>query len=396
MGIFDFFSRKKRNKEYPYELEKVFEGYDSTITKPSADFNNPEMRQHFVFDKCEQMIECSHQMDEAKAEYDSVTAYLLDIDKIESLPDAQRGVINDMAERIVTLQKNRQEYQDYSRKLADPKYQGIRLYEEEFPKAIEKLRENEKYQAIVKRDIDCLQGEKNHIKIEIDNLEYSNDGLKKWAIIIPVLFLILLAGAFFLKVKLYWDITTILCGIVALACVGASAVFIYSQKYTGKIKQNKADLNHVIVLLNRMKAKFVTVKNAVDYVYEKYNIHSSYELEYLWQEYDNLKKERAKHSLSTDDLEYYAKALSFELAKYDLYDPGIWASQVEALLNKNEMVEVRHNLNSRRQKLRSRIESNALDAECIRTEILDMVKEYPQYSEEVLDIVKSIDSTKRI
>lgn len=396
MSLFDFFKRKKRNRDYSLELESMFNEYSNDTQVQRTDFNNPEMRQHFVFDKCEEMIECSHQMDEAKAEYDSVTAYLCDIDTIEGLPDVQRGIVNDIADRIVTLQRNRKDYQEYSNKLADVKFQGIRLNEEEFPKAVDKLRENEKYQAVVKRDIDVLLGEKNHIKIEIDNMEYSNEGLKKWAFIIPVVFLVLLVGAFLLKSKLYMDISLILYIIILAACGGGALVYLNSINNTNKLKQAQADLNHVIILLNRMKAKFVSVKNAVDYVYEKYNIHSSYELEYLWQEYSNLKKERAKHSLSTDNLEYYSKALTFELAKYDLNDPGIWANQVEALLNKNEMVEVRHSLNQRRQKLRGRIEANSKEADRIRTEILDMVKEYPQYSEEVLDIVKSIDSSKGI
>ena len=139
------------------------------------------MRQHFVFDKCEEMIECSHQMDEAKIEYDSVTSYLMDIDIIENLPDAQRAEINELAERISVLEADRKEYQEYSNKLSDVRFASVRMYEEEFPANIDRLKENEKYKAVVKRDIDMLQGEKSNINVSIEEAKRSNTSLKKWA-----------------------------------------------------------------------------------------------------------------------------------------------------------------------------------------------------------------------
>ena len=53
------------------DLDKVFEESYGEGSGDKADFHRPEMRQHFIFDKCEEMMECSHQMDAAKMEYDS-------------------------------------------------------------------------------------------------------------------------------------------------------------------------------------------------------------------------------------------------------------------------------------------------------------------------------------
>lgn len=396
MGLFDFFSRKKKDRNYEEDIDRVFDASFGGATGGKDDFHRPEMRQHFVFDKCEEMIECSHQMEEAKMEYDSVTSYLMDIDIIDNLPDAQRAEINELAERISVLEADRKEYQEYSNRLSDVRFAGIRMYEDEFPANIERLKENEKYKAVVKRDIDVLSGEKANINVTVEEAKRSNTNLKKWAFFIPIIFGLLLVVTFVLKMQLYWDITTFLCIDIFLACAAGAAVLIKNQKNNTTITQGKYNLNHVIVLLNRTKARFVSITNAVDYVYEKFNIHSSYELEYLWNEYSDLKRERARHSLATDDLDYYTNKLVHELAKYDVNDPVIWGGQVEALLNDKEMVEIRHGLNTRRQKLRARIENNSSRAEQIKSEIMNMVNEYPQYSEEILDIVKSIDSSRGI
>ncbi|MBR5337476.1 MAG: hypothetical protein IK152_05780 [Lachnospiraceae bacterium] len=397
MGLFDFFSRKKKERDYSEDIDRVFDDERHTSGPLNkTDFHRPEMRQHFVFDKCEEMMEYSHQLDDAKLEYESVTAYLMDIDVIENLPPEQRAEINEMALKISELEKDRKEYQEYSNKLSDVRFSGIRMYEDEFPDNIERLKENEKYKALVKRDIDAIQGEKSNINLSIEDAKKSNKSLRKWAFFIPIIFALLLTGTFLLKYMLYWDVTTLLCVDIFIACAAGAGVLLKNQKNNNTIRQGTINLNHAIVLMNRAKSRFVSITNAVDYVYDKFNIHSSYELEYLWDEYSDLKKERGRHSLATDDLDYYCNKLSHQLAKYNINDPVIWGGQVKALIDHKEMVEIRHDLNTRRQKLRSRIEFNSNEAERVKAEIMDVVKTYPQYSEEILDMVKSIDSKRVI
>ncbi len=393
MGLFDFFSGKKKDNEISIDIDKVFDDHRPSRSSNKTNFHRPEERSHFVFDKCEEMIEWSHKIDEAKLEYESVTSYLMDIDVIEGLPDNTRAEITELAVNISELEKDRREYQEYSGKLSDVRFSGIRMYEDEFPDNIERLKDNEKYKALVKRDIDAIQGEKSSIVVSIEEAERNNKKLRSWAFFIPIIFVVLLTGTFALKMMLYLDITTLLCVDIFLACAAGAGVLLKNQKNNNTIRSGTNNLNHAIVLLNRAKARFVSITNAVDYVYDKFNIHSSYELEYLWNEYSELKRERNRHSLATDDLDFYCNKLTHELAKYDLNDPYIWAGQVKALYDHNEMVEIRHDLNTRRQKLRARIEAASNEADRVKTEIMDVVRTYPQYSEEILDMVKSIDSS---
>lgn len=394
MKFFKLFSRKKSHSE---KIERIFEELENDQDYVGfSDFEESEYRQHFVFDKCDQMIECAHEMEIAKAEYDNITAYLMDIDLIENMPEVNRKIINNLAERIDLISKDRQEYKAYAAKLADPKYAGVRKYEEDFPLALERLRENEKYQAIVKHDINFIQGEKSAIAIQIEKAKSSNESMRKSAKIIPFIFIPCLIAAFFLKIQLGWDITLLLCGIILVAAIAASAILLKLQNNNEIIKKEYASLNHAIILLNKMKTKYVNATNAVEYAYEKYIVNSAYELEYLWNEYSSLKRERDKHNQTTGDIEYYSLKLSNELSRYDINYPDVWPNQAEALINPNEMVEIRHMLNQRRQKLRSRLEHNADMTEKLKMDILEAVAKNPEYSDEVLEMVKSIDSKQVI
>ena len=76
------------------------------------------------------------------------------------------------------------------------------------------------------------------------------------------------------------------------------------------------------------------------------------------------------------------------LRRLRIKDPEIWVHQVEALLSHNEEVEIRHSLNVQRQSLRRRMEYNRdVVAGNAKREIEDMAKLYPEYTQEILDMV---------
>lgn len=66
-------------------------------------------------------------------------------------------------------------------------------------------------------------------------------------------------------------------------------------------------------------------------------------------------------------------------------------NQSYALVDKKEMVEVKHNLIVRRQKLRSRIEVNVLNVKNRRAEMEKVLKRQNLYTPEIREIIDSID-----
>ena len=61
-------------------------------------------------------------------------------------------------------------------------------------------------------------------------------------------------------------------------------------------------------------------------------------------------------------------------------------------MDKKEMVEIRHNLIERRQKLRVQMEYNKRLAEEAQQEIKKTIEDYPQYREEILSMVNRFQS----
>ncbi len=67
----------------------------------------------------------------------------------------------------------------------------------------------------------------------------------------------------------------------------------------------------------------------------------------------------------------------------------IWLHQTAAILDKKEMVEIRHNLIIRRQSLRRRMDYNKeMVAGKAQAEIKDLVDKYPKYAAEIVGIVE--------
>ena len=93
-------------------------------------------------------------------------------------------------------------------------------------------------------------------------------------------------------------------------------------------------------------------------------------------------------------MDYYNTKLVRLLKRYRLYDANVWVNQSSALVDKKEMVEVKHNLIVRRQKLRSRIEYNADSIRSKRAEVDRLLKKEKVDTQEIRQIIDSIDRLK--
>ena len=152
-------------------------------------------------------------------------------------------------------------------------------------------------------------------------------------------------------------------------------------------------MNYAIVLLNKVKFKYVNVTNAVEYAREKYNVKNAYEFNYLWEQYLNEVREREKFRQTNEDLEYFNGKLVRLLNRYRMYDARVWVNQSSALIDKKEMVEVKHNLIVRRQKLRARMEYNAQNIRERKTELDETLRKEKINTPEIRQIIKSIENS---
>ena len=147
-------------------------------------------------------------------------------------------------------------------------------------------------------------------------------------------------------------------------------------------------IGRIIRLQNTVKIRYVNNTHLLDYLYMKYNVSSAGELEKGWQQYQKEKEERRSYQQAEKELDQCQKDLLHVLRRYQVQDPMIWLHQTAALLDKKEMVEIRHNLIIRRQSLRKRMDYNKeVIAAKAQAEIKDLVENYPRYAKEILGIV---------
>jgi regulator of replication initiation timing len=187
-------------------------------------------------------------------------------------------------------------------------------------------------------------------------------------------------------------------GFYLTAGAGAIALTAIYMTYLDAQKENTRagrSLNKVILLQNRVKIRYVNNTNLLEYLYMKFGISSAAELEKLRKQYAEEKEERERIRENRKEMTYSQSELIKILKSYRFYDPMIWLHQAQALVDPKEMVEVRHALILRRQKLRQRLDFNSQNASAAQEQIRTIVAEYPEYAKEILKMISDFETGER-
>ena len=386
MGLF----RKKKKPKYVEDIlefdlsQQQEQGRPQDKATPRAS-NNPAM------EYCDQILKAAKGLEETKKDYKIVTDYLTDIQIIENLPEQEISKIQGVAQKVMALNESRDAYLNKSKTISDAQFAQMEQLADQIPYIIKRLKENEAYQTTVKRDMQYLEGEREEWRYYKEALEQECRLLRR--------LLYLLAGGFIaaailivvLSQMMRFDVRMPFLLSVAAAGAAGGLLVLRLQNDVADIKRSQANINRATTLLNKISFKYVNVTNAVDYACEKYHVENSYELNYIWDQYLEAVQEREKYQRTNDDLEYFNDKLIQLLHGYRLYDARIWIYQVHALLDKKEMVEVKHELVVRRQKLRSSMETQVARIQGAKEEILKLVKAHPGNESEIQAILEELD-----
>lgn len=346
---------------------------------------------HAAMEYCEQIMEAAKDLEETKREYRVVTDYLTDIQILEELPEAEMKKIQETAQNVQNLSETRDVYRKKVKTISDAQFVQMEQMENEVPDAVRRLKTNEAYQAAVKRDMQYLEGEKHEWHIHQETMEQECKILKRVLYGIVAVFVIAVIVICVLSQTIRLDIQMPFLIAVLIAGGAGCVVFWRMQNDERERKKAQASINKAITLLNSVKLKYVNITNAVDYACEKYHVHNSDELNYIWEQYLEAVKEREKYQRTNEDLEYFTSRLIRDLHAYHLYDAKIWVHQTHALLDKKEMVEVKHELLVRRQKLRERIDTQIANIQNAKREIEKLIKDYSQHENEIREVLNSLD-----
>lgn len=386
MGFFSkLFKKKKHQENDTDDWETVV--YD----RDDVDFSDEEERSRYIANCLEQMGEATREMNLLTGEYSLITSHLTDMEEIEALPEPQRRELDGIAGRLVALEQDSNRYRGRKNRMKDADFYRLREHEAEIQTGIEKLTECEVYGGKIKQDLQRLDRERHayeYRRQELNNLMNNLRGMTVifvTAFVLCILMLVVLQFVFRMDTKVGY--------LLAVAAV-AVAVTVTWVKYTDddrELHQVEIAVNKLILLQNKVKIRYVNNRNLVDYYCLKYNTDSSAKLEKKWKQYQQEKEERKQYAEAEAKMEYYQKQLVGRLSRYRVNDPERWVGQPGALLDKREMVEIRHDLILRRQALRKQIDYNTNVGETARQEVKDVAKQFPMYMAEILDMVERYD-----
>lgn len=386
MSFFDKIFPWRKNQEDPmYEID---DWNEIVYDRDDLQINDKQQREDYIKGCLEQIAEASTELENLKHEYNMVTSYLKDMEEIESLPEEEMLLLQSYARRIEELSDKQSDYARRERKLDEAKYRQMEWMEDEVQEGCEKLLKAEEYQELIKRDLKRLDGEKQAYQYRKAELQHILEDSRSMAIIctiaviICILVLLILQYGFSMNTGI---------GYVAAAALGAAAITAVFLKYNNaseELSRVENGIGRIIRLQNTVKIRYVNNTHLLDYLYMKYQVSSARELQKDYQDYQQEREERERYYSAEKDLDECQKDLIHELRRFQIQDPMIWIHQTRGLLDKKEMVEIRHSLIIRRQSLRRRMDYNKeVVAGKAQDEIKDLAKKYPRYAREIMDTV---------
>ena len=376
---------RKDTQEPEYEIE---DWNEIIYDRDDLQINDRKQREEYVKGCLEQIAEAAKELENLQFEYNMVTSYLKDMEEIEALPEEEKVELTQWAKKIDELEQQQTGYKERKNRMSDEKFRQMERLEEEVQEGLEKLTQAEDYQELIKRDLRRLDGEKHAYLFRKSELRRIIADTRSMTIVCTVAVILCIFILLVLQFGLKMD-TKLGCVVAgAVGAVAITAIFIKHNDSVRELAQVENGIGRIIRLQNTVKIRYVNNTHVLDYLYMKYNVSSAGELGKSWQQYREEREERNSYQQTERQLDQLQKEFLHTLRRYQVKDPMIWLHQTRAILDKKEMVEIRHGLIIRRQSLRRRMDYNKeVIAGKAQAEIKDLVEQYPKYAKEILDIV---------
>ena len=315
-----------------------------------------------VTECCEAIREIEHQRELATVEYDKVSERLTDIQRIDEISGEAKDTLHDLSKRIMNLTRERNQYKNRSLTITDAQIRLLDPYEEVLGREVKKMYDAEMYQTSINGDIEKLDETKKDLHRQQRQVIANQRTLKKMAKFV----ILLIISLFVLLAVLYYamevDMTYPYLGTILLAAISATVIFVESLRNRTEAALLGKKINKATTLLNRVK---------------------------IWQEYVRAKEYERKFQENTKQLQLVQDQLLELLRDNHVATPDIWLSQTLAIIDPKEMVEVRHALNIRRQKLRERMAENDEAKASMLAGIDRIIAQTPSAERDIIAIVQS-------
>jgi hypothetical protein len=379
------FRRFRKEHHYPERFD-VWD--DATYNRDNIDFHDREQRFDYIKNCLDQIKDAMAEIDNLSAEYNIVTSQLTDMEEIEALPYSDQLLLKEAASKLVNIGKDRSKYEQKTVPMEEAQYHKIDALSDQAEDGIRKLEEAEAYQLKVKQDMKHLAGEKEAYTYRKYDLQRLLDDLRAimviclTAVALCIVLLLILQFGFSMNAQIGYLLAA---GAAALAI---TLIFEKNNNAMRELKRVEKSINKIILMHNSVKIRYVNNTNLLEYLQIKYGVRNAGELRKIYALYLEEKKRREQFQQMQKDLELAERDFVRILRIAKVKDPVVWLHRPAAVLDKKEMVEVRHNLIIRRQSLRKRMDYNReIVAGKAQDEIKEMAGKYPDYAAEILALV---------
>jgi hypothetical protein len=386
----DLFRKNTVEEDEIREIEGAW-SEDKTINRDDVDIRDDTQRTNYITACLEQMAEASKELDTLDGEYNLVTTYLKDMEVIEAQSEDMQAKIKAYAMKITEIETDKETFEKKRKIMSDEEYAKMERLEQYMPEGYARLREAEDYQVLVKKDLGRLEGERHAYYYRKNELINSQVNMKVMTAICVAAMLILIIILAIMSATWHLDVSIGYAIAIVIAASSMAVVYVKYHESQRELVRVEKSINKIVLLQNTVKIKYVNNTNLLEYLYVKYDVNSSNELKKLWDKYIEENNQREKEKQIQVDMDYNQANLVKLLRGLKISEPNIWTRQTQALIDSKEMVEVRHNLILRRQKLRKRMEYNAKMAQQAQDEVKDVVNNYPEYAKNILDLVSDYE-----
>jgi len=378
---------KRFRKEHNYP--EKFDIWDEVVyNRQNIDFHDREQRTDYMKSCLEQIKDATLEIDNLTSEYNAVTSQLKDMEEIEALPEKDQLLLKDAATRLVNINKARSGYEQTAVQMDEAIYHKIDALYDQVEEGLLKLTEAEEYHLKIKQDMKHLAGEKEAYTYRKYDMQRIIDDLR--AIMVICLTAVGLCLILLLVLQFGFSMNTQIGYILAAGATAIAITLIFTKHSNAmrELRRVEKSINKIILLHNSVKIRYVNNTNLMEYLQLKYGVRNSAELKNIYTKYLEEKKRREEFKQMEKDFELAEREFMRILRSNRVNEPMIWLHQPAAILDKREMVEVRHNLIIRRQSLRKRMDYNReVVAKKAYDEIKEMVDMYPTYASGILDMV---------
>lgn len=361
---------------------------DISYSKGNINLDDALQRREYVENCLQQMAEASKALESLEQEYKDVTSHLRDLEEIEELPPEQRKELEGQAAKVMDNQNQREAFMNRHTRMTEVEFERMDRLQKEVKSGTKKLRDAEEYHKKIKNDLRRIDNEHQAYVYSKEELESTIANTRRLMVVCSVSLVLAIFALFLMAALLGINIIYGCMVAVLLAAIAITVLYTKNSSAQTELKTVNNTISRLIQLQNTVKIRYVNNKNLLDYLCLKFGVSDADGLDDMHDRFLQEREQREQFKAAEKNLDTNQKKLLALLRRLRINDPEIWLHQLPAIFDQEDAEKLRHDLVVQRQSLRKRMDYNRdVVAGNAKAEIELLAKEYPEYTQEILDMV---------